>query len=438
MLRTFPRRARQGLTVICLTSWCIAASVALAQETGGKPEAEAAAQSSPETEKLIELIKGLNAPSLSARENAEADLEQVPFAVWETLPANLELPAETRVRLERIRQTVERRDAIMSAEAAKVSISNPPSLQEALGILTKQSGIPIEIVDAPPGLLPIVADEKPFWQVLDQLLDSADLDIGPTLTEDRALQVGPRDDQRPSRSDAAYAGVFRLEPTAVTARRSMLAEKLSSTRVELAIAWEPRMRPIRVTVPMKHVTAKLDTGETVAPEDPEGEPEASAAGLTFQTDLTLLLPPISREANEIVELSGKIRATLPGRYTTFRIPLSTKTPVRRGAMTVTMDGVRPAGVLKEVRFRLTIDDPADSLQSHQTWVFDNEAYVIDKQGKRRDRLGLEVYRQTAEEVGIALLFELEDGEDGATFVYESPLAIISGEWPFTIKNIKLP
>ena len=43
---------------------------------------------------------------------------------------------------------------------------------------------------------------------------------------------------------ADYSGPFRIEATGVTAQRGLRAPDQSGLRVDLEIAWEPRLRPI--------------------------------------------------------------------------------------------------------------------------------------------------------------------------------------------------
>ncbi len=385
------------------------------------------------------LIQQLNSNSLSEREVAEERLEQTPQSVWDNMSTDLKLSAETRKRIERIRQKVETKFAKDGAEASLITLAERPSLHQTLNALSAQSGNQIEIRETPDAPLSINVNAAPFWSAFDQLLDKANLDVSEYLgSENRSIELTSRAPGRPPRADATYAGVFRIEPAGITARNSRLNPKLSSLRVDLAIAWEPRLKPIQISLPMEHVTAVLDNGEKLRPENLDAEPLSNSTAGTLQTEIEVTLPMISRDVKVINELHGRIKATLPGRLTTLKVPLDSREPVTRGAVTFHLEQVRKAGVLDEVRFRVKFDDPGDSLQSHQSWVFENEAYILDKEGKRLERLGLEVFSQSEDEVGIGILFELGDRAEGATFVYETPLAIVSSEWPFTVRNITLP
>ena len=71
-------------------------------------------------------------------------------------------------------------------------------------------------------------------------------------------------------------------------------------------------------------------------------------------------------------------------------------------------------------------------------MFQNLSYLVDKDGKPIDNAGFETTRQTPNEVGVAYLFDLPDGIEGLSWVYETPAAIVDLPVEYEIKDIELP
>jgi hypothetical protein len=101
--------------------------------------------------------------------------------------------------------------------------------------------------------------------------------------------------------------------------------------------------------------------------------------------------------------------------------------------------VRKNNAIWEVHMRLALDEDNEALQSHRGWAFQNLSYLVDKNGEQIDNAGFETTRQTANEVGVAYLFDLpEGGIEGLSWVYETPAAIVELPVEYEIKDIELP
>ena len=66
------------------------------------------------------------------------------------------------------------------------------------------------------------------------------------------------------------------------------------------------------------------------------------------------------------------------------------------------------------------------------------SYLVGKDGETIDNAGFETTRQTRNEVGVAYLFDLPDGIEGLSWVYETPAAIVELPVEYEIKDIELP
>ena len=103
-----------------------------------------------------------------------------------------------------------------------------------------------------------------------------------------------------------------------------------------------------------------------------------------------------------------------------------------------VDDVRKNNEIWEVHMRLKLDEDNHALESHRTWAFQNISYMEDKDGEKIDNAGLETTKQTPNEVGVAYMFELPEGVDGVSWVYETPAAIVELPVEYELKNIELP
>ena len=88
--------------------------------------------------------------------------------------------------------------------------------------------------------------------------------------------------------------------------------------------------------------------------------------------------------------------------------------------------------------RLALDEENEALQSHRGWAFQNVSYLVGADGEPIDNAGMETTRQTRNEVGVAYLFDLPQGIEGLSWVYETPAAIVELPVEYELKDIELP
>lgn len=436
-------RAFQRVITCCLlASW---AAAGIGQERSGRDDQELPreqAQAALRSD-VLEWVDQLDAPALTTRKEAERSLidagpDALPF-LPESKPG---FSIEAAERLSRVRKALMamRTEQEVEAESSSVRLDQVATLGEALEAISRDSGVEFEHRAEESIAITPVATPLPFWHALDLVLDQAGLDINFYGGGRNTLELVPRQADRPSRVDsAAYAGIYRIEPTSVTSRRSLKQPELSGLNIGLEISWEPRLTPIGLTIPVQQLSGQLDDEAALKPQQSSDTIDvATNAEIAFsEFYLPMQLPAGQPELIE--SLSGVIGALLPGQSQTFELPLST--PGNRetiDAMTVQIEAVRKNGPLHEVRVGVELQDADRSLESHRHWVYENQAYVRRKDGSRADHLGFEVYRQTESGVGIGYLFDLGDSAQEAKLMYESPTAVVPSEVSFVIQDIPLP
>ena len=408
---------------------------------------------------VSQLVRQLGDDAAASRDAAEKKLLELGAAVdgrdrqrvLDQLPkVDPQMPADVRHRLARIRETLATAlaEAAVAARRVTLDVENMP-LSDVLAAIEKQTGNrclgqkPNGAIEKEPRLTIRIEDQL-YWQALDAVLDQAALDVRSFSGED-ALAIGPRPPGIKARTDGAcYAGPFRFLATEVFSRRDLRRPGGESLRLTMEIAWEPRLCPIRLALPMSEISATDGAGAQIAGDNADGVLNAPVqlGNQAVEMEIPLELP--DRSVQRIESLRGKLHALVPGRVETFRfdkLAETTKDEQRRGGVVVAIDRIRKNNAIWEVHMRLRFDQVSGAFASHLGWMLQNETYLEGEDGKPIDHLGYETTRQTEEEIGLAYLFELPEGKenlDGVTWVYKTPAAIVEMPVVFELKQIALP
>lgn len=407
---------------------------------------------------IVRLVGQLNDDRAAERDAAEKQLLELAGSATAQADRFLELlpresdamPLAVRDRLSRIRQQVEDRVAKAAVAGTTVTLAaNQMPLAEVFAAIEKQTGN--RLIDnreqqagepAAAGVsVNIELKNEAFWPAIDQILDQAKLGVYTYGGEDALSIVArdPNDDPRHGR--ASYSGPFRLEILEIQAQRNLRQPERKSLKLQLEVAWEPRLRPIALSQPAADVQATTDAGGQLALSQPEAVLDVEVPDGTQAAEIILPLELPPRNVNRITSLRGKLRALVPGRRVQFRFDGLAKAPgktERRGGVQVTLDDVRKNNAIWEIHMRLALDEDNHALESHRGWVFQNVSYLVGKDNQPIDNAGFETTRQTANEVGIAYLFDLPDGIEGLSWVYETPAAIVELPVEYELKDIELP
>lgn len=412
-----------------------------ASESGTQAEREAARRAFKAD--VLEWIDELDSPTLRVRKEAERALVAAGPDALDYLPnEDAVVSIEKAERLERVRKALAaaRTKAELNAKSKLIKLDKVTNLGDALDAISLASGIEFDHeADESMAVSPVAAPLA-FWHAVDIVLDQVNLDVDFYGGGIEKLRLFPRSDKRPSRVDsAAYVGVYRLEPVSVESRRNLRQSDLNKLNVVIEVSWEPRLTPIGLTIPVAKISGKLNDGASLKPQESGGKiPVSTNAAIAFsEVYFPLQLP--AGQPSKISSLSGVINALLPGVKKSFEIPLAEPNGKSKiDEMTVQLESVRRDGPLHEIRVAVELENAGRALESHRSWIFENEAYVKFKDGTKAERLGFEVYRQTESGVGLSYRFELGDEADEATFVYRSPTSVVPNEVPFEIKDIPLP
>ena len=147
---------------------------------------------------------------------------------------------------------------------------------------------------------------------------------------------------------------------------------------------------------------------------------------------------MDRQIEEIKSLKATVDAVLPGRAELFRFKkvsrLKSGHKISKAGAHVSYGGTRKNEDVYSVKVSLSFDEENNALESHQGWVFQNEVYLLDDEGKREDALSLETLQQDNERVTVNYYFLEEPGD--RTLVYRTPSTIV--KLPVELELTKIP
>lgn len=404
------------------------------------------------------LVHQLNDDQAERRDEAEALLLKLaPTADAEACDEFLQLlpvpndnmPAEVRLRLTRVRKRIETEQSSRALATSRLTLSaESMDLPELFEQIRKQTGN--QLTDhreqfgqnATPRAVTVEINDEPFWPAIDKVLDEANLTTYPFSGEDNLAIINRDDDALPRVGSASYAGPFRIQAVNVSARRDLRSSAQQGTRVELEIAWEPRLRPIALSQAVDTLDVTTDEGSKLAVNSQRESLNVEVQPGSHATEFTLPLELPPRSATKLASFKGQMSALVPGRLVEFKFDDLTNAKnvaQSRGGVNVTLNGVRKNQDLWEVYMKIRVESAETGLQSHRGWVFQNLTYLLNAQGELIDNAGFETTMQSETEVGLAYFFELpNDDLSEYTWVYRTPAAIVRMPVDFELKDIPLP
>lgn len=389
------------------------------------------------------LVRQLDDDRLVKRVEAEQALSKLGPEALALLPLISEISeAEVKERLIRVRKKLESAAAEAATKASLVTLAGEFSLEDALALLQQQSGNRVVGVKNKEVNVKTDFQKVVYWKALDSVLDQAGLTVNPYGGQENALSVIARpDSQLPRLGRAVYNGIFRFEASQLDAVRDLRNPQVSGLRLSLEISWEPRTVPISISQPLNQIKAFDENGDPIGIDGRQAVINVPVQSGLSAVDLTIPLQLPKRQVHKIASLQGTLTAMLPGRIETFKfadIDKAKNKEQQRAGVTVVLQQIRKNVDLFEVRILVRFDKAANALESHRGWIYNNPAYLLDPQGKKIESLGIEATRQEVDAVGLAFLFDLENGPANHQFVYKTPAAIIKLPVQYEIKNIALP
>ena len=415
------------------------------KETAVEPKQEIQSEKKASIEEVRKLIKELDGKSLKERDAAEKSLIELGASILGYLPEiDANTSGEMKIRLQRIRQQLQTVEIESYFEFSKVTLSGKMPLPEAIESITKQTGnkIMLEGENAFDSV-EVDLDEKdsPFWNVMSKIMTQAKLRVNNFATSDGLSLVSGMQEGAGETPESYSTGPFRIDVASIQSSLPFGSRLGGQLDLSLTVSWEPRLKPIFMSIPMAKLQATSNDGQALASSNPESDPEVplNNGGCSTQIDLQLQRPP--RAATKLSKLSGEFVFAVPGdkhKYVFKKFGNGARQSEKFGETTVTLEGARRNGKVFEMRVLVEIGNDQGALDSFRGWILSNEAYLLDPKERRMENVGLQTYGITSNSVGIAYLFQINGNPDEYQFIYESPGSITKQTVKYELQDIELP
>ncbi len=392
----------------------------------------------------------LDSDTLEDRERAERQIIELGHKALEYLPeVKPSTAAETKARLQRIRTVLEKKRADSAAKASRITLSvKDKPLADVLGAIQEQTEN--KLVDyrsnfgqrADGTKVSVDWEDVPFWEAVEDLFAQTNLEAYHYAGQANVLAfVAKQNSSAEPNPLVRTSEIFRFEPTRVESFLNLSDRSQRGTFLNLQVAWEPRVEPIVIKLPLDQLTVEDEEGNSLQSGDRAGSLDTEVVQGVSAVDIQLPLGSTDRSSQKIATLKGEMVALMPGRMETFTFDkLETARNVKdtRGAIEVVLETFRPNGDIWEASIMLRVLNEQGSLESHRGWVYNNEAYLQGPNGERIDIAGFEETYRDVDTVGMSYKFVLEREVGDFQFVYRSPASIISLPVSFELTDIPLP
>lgn len=389
------------------------------------------------------VLRQLESDKAAERDAAEKRLLEIGPSVVAFLPeVTSSTSGEMKIRLERIRKQLQSSKIETFFEASLVTLSGKLPLTEALAEITKQTGnkITFERPDAIPSKeVELKADKQPFWEVLDDLMIQGSLRLN-TYSSTEGIVLMPDDSALPG-PEPHFNGPFQVSVISTQASKQFYGRNDGQLDVSLQVAWEPRLKPIYLELPMSTMKLSVAGSDDLSSSNPEANPEipVNTEGSAAQIDLQFARPP--RSAEKIDKLTGEFIVAVPSekhKYVFENFGNGKRQSEKFGEVTVTLESARRNGSVFEMRILAEFNAAQGALDSFRGWILSNRAYLLDAKQNRLENVGFNTYAVSGDSVGVAFLFQLNSDPNDYTLVYESPGMITRQNVKFELTDIDLP
>jgi len=411
------------------------------------------APSDSKSESYQKLFQKLVVGSAAEQAKAEQELLAIGPDVLTQIPIlPSSAPLEQRKTVDRLRSVLQSKVIDSFARPTVVNLQGNFIGADALIEIMEQTGNTLVMDKVPGDDIQVDFESTPFWEALDRVLDDLRLEVDPygdtpglRITPVTNVQAG-RTNSRVNRS--SYAGVFRFEPTQISATRSLERIGLNSLDIDLQVAWEPRLKPVYCRFPMQSVSAECDNGEILQATSPDASPEYSPSGShAIEASLQFIAP--SRDAKSIKRIQGTLEAMIPGGSVSVEFDELAKVGAKTqvvGKLNVVLEQVELREDILEANLLVSVNDAGESMDSFRGWIMNNDCFITTPDDERIRFAGFQTYKMTGTEVGMTYFFDLSSkgsfqvggSIDGYQLVYNAPGGVVSTKVDFVLTDIPLP
>lgn len=413
----------------CPTSSGVTRPVILAAVIAlGIVDTSSADDAAPPADEVRRVVARLGSASMAEREAAERSLGSLgPAILAELLRLAPTCTGEVRLRLDRVIARFEAELVERATEPATVSLSvETMPVRDVLARIARDSGNPLavseEVGSGAAGARPVSLslDRATYWEAILETLSRGGLEVD-FRDDGRRIVIVPASGRPASR---AAAGPLLVMVAGVETGRA--AADGRPVRVGLRLAWEPRIVPLVIRLPMDSVQVEGPHGESVPPSSRRGVVEATI--LPGAAWVPMTIPLLGKEPlpESLASVRATVRLWCAGGEHDFTLPLEplpAESRQRVGRAEVSFRAERRDRGRVAVDAELVYDAPGEPLESHRMWLVDRELEVL---GPGSDTLSPESHRvRHRSDRGLAVTdeFVMERRAEGRSVRWRLPAAV---------------
>ena len=423
------------------------AAVGFSGSAWGQDEISAALR-----DRVAQLVERLGDEDEAERQRAEEALVALGPKVLSLLETPEGSEGDVEERLGRIRAAIEEAGPEANLGASRITMdARGVRLSEVLRELQRQSGNRLtdlrEIYgqDASNPALDLEIVDLPFLEALDRVAEDAGLSpvfftgdgtiglLAADVMEDEMYEGG-------GEVPKLYVGPFRVTLDQVAAQHD-LATGARSANARMVVCWEPRLRPMLLSLDASDIAIVDDRGETVEPAVSQESgtvvlrPENPAA----EFNLNMTAP--AREARRLARVKVAASVTVPAGNEVFRLDLADPTSrAKQGEVSVSLDGVEVDDYVWKVNVEVAYEGNSEAFETYRQGLFNNRIWLQRPDGSRFEQNGgFNQIGGTDSTMAFQYLFVDAPGTpDDYQLVYETPGKIETIPLEFEFEDVPLP
>jgi len=286
---------------------------------------------------------------------------------------------------------------------------------------------------------------RTFWSACDDLAERAGLAYADGGRRGQLKLVSTGETVRRRELAISNQGAVRVSVVSVEIRSSPVDPAHRMLRIVWALVAEPRLRPLFARIAPSDLIVRTADSTVLTPVSPGAKLEVSmASGQTLRLDSDFEIPKGINPSS--VEFSGSLRVEMaagPQRLEFDSLGSGTPQTKHVAEVTVTVRHAEiPASNEQRQTARVGIvvayQHGGRAFESYRTWIFQNEASLETKNGRRIAPQPLFSTEQQGDgSVAIEYNFANVVGKlDDYHFLYVAPTLIT--EWPVDFRFAKLP
>lgn len=405
-------------------------------------------------DRVNQLVDRLEKGDPPARNAAEKALIGLGPKILPLLPDAAKVTGDDRKRrLDRVRKALAEAEEDENLGASKVTIKQAGiRLSEAIRLLQSQTGNPITDLreqlgaDVTNPSLELDLAGKPFFEALDVIARKADL-VPNFFTGDGSVGLSPAamapdtETTPPPNPFLLYTGPFRVQLKQVFTSRDFLTGT-GAGNLQFEVAWEPRLRPMLLTLDADELKIVDDRGKAIEPAVMQESTETVLRPENPVAEVNINVNAPERAAKALATIKVKGEVTVPAGLRTFKFPsLAAKNVTQKqGDIEVKLEDTEVEEQVWKVHVAVAYPGEGPAFESYRQGLFNNRIWLQRADGSRFEHNG--GFSNTGSDggkIGFEYLFVEPPGKPSDyQLVYETPSKVLSIPLEFEFKDVPLP